>query len=54
MSTLVQVINEEHRTNKKCDTFTIAKKPFVNPRMCLILPKHSEFTDYINKGFDKF
>lgn len=52
MSTLVEIMNEEHKIRNNCHrpTFMIAKKPFVNPRMCLILRKNSPYTHDINKG----
>ena len=54
MSTLVEIMNEEHRIRNKCNTFMIAKQPFVNPRMCLILRKNSPYTQDINNGFGFF
>ena len=50
MSTLVEIMNEEHKIRNKCHSFMIAKKPFVNPRMCLILRKNSPYTHDINRG----
>ena len=52
MSTLVEIMNEEHKIRNKCHSFMIAKKPFVNPRMCLILRKNSPYTHDINRGYN--